>query len=155
MRAISVSLPVRFVLAVLPPVSLFGMFPAWNIRGAAKFLFSNSVLGQVDCDLGRGGQRHTCLGSKYGQNTTQICWARYMQIWGALATSNMFVLGRKVALIFGTSGDKKSLANSENNYFCTGRLYVQPIEKSRNRGNFKLMLNEFQPWFNANGKGEH
>ena len=41
--------------------------------------------------------------------------------------SNMFVLERKVALIFGTSGDKKSLCNSENDLFCTGCLYVQPL----------------------------
>ena len=57
MRAISVSLPVRFVLAVLPPFPCLECFRL-EIYAAAKFLFSNSVLGQVDCDLGGGAKAH-------------------------------------------------------------------------------------------------
>ena len=56
----------------------------------------------------------------------------------------MFVLERNMALIFGASGDKKSLRNLENDLFVC--FYVQP------HWPFWLMQHELRPWFNANGK---
>ena len=71
MRAISVSLSVRFVLAVLPPFPCLECFRLEIYAELPNFCFPTQFLAKWTVTKEEGG--HTCLGNKYGLDTTQIC----------------------------------------------------------------------------------